>query len=443
MSANLASASVGAMLKRWLTVPVMIVAALVSGCAVFATGKAATRLEEWGATQTDFPGAKVVRHEWKMGTTGAAVHHSVDSYAEARRFAEVVREAVARVKPPKSSRFVGRVDWPVAGGRTSFEFTAQGDVDEALWQVADADLPAAATTRRLGWMETKDNGRAGRSDPSLTVLEYDSTDLLRTAREADAPDGLRMVVREPDGGWLGPFVAVEVAPRAERVGAFGTDRLSLRGEHLVVTDATDLVRAATELGGHAWLLSAPGGLSLFVGPDQSPPLELVAWIVASGEDYSLRHTDRLLEIGASGRPEGCARFVAEAPDPGRDLKLSCAASGARFFLNGGLADVRAFHPVAVAAAEAGARMVSLSPGQVSVALDHERPSSWSEVTAALRTLQWEGEWEIGLQGRVASKMTFRSTADGEARAVDARKGNAEYKAEVEQLVAAWNASAPA
>lgn len=139
------------MLKRWLTVPVMIVAALVSGCAVFATGKAATRLEEWGATQTDFPGARVVRHEWKMGTTGAAVHHSVGSYSEARRFAEVVREAVAKVKPPKSSRFVGRVDWPVVGGRTSFEFTAQGDVDETLWQVADAALPAGATMRRLGW----------------------------------------------------------------------------------------------------------------------------------------------------------------------------------------------------------------------------------------------------------------------------------------------------
>jgi len=430
------------MLKRWLTVPVMIVAALVSGCAVFATGKAATRLEEWGATQTDFPGARVVRHEWKMGTTGAAVHHSVGSYSEARRFAEVVREAVAKVKPPKSSRFVGRVDWPVVGGRTSFEFTAQGDVDETLWQVADAALPAGATMRRLGWGEVNDKARTQRTDRNLTMLEYDSPDLLATAKDAPAPDGVRTVVRTVGGAWLGPFVAHEVAPRARSLESFGAERLSLKGEHLVVLDPADLPAAATELGGHAWGLSSENGLSLDVGPGLDPPLELLAWVIGTDGGYSLRYSSHQFEVGTRMDSPGCGHFLAEAPDPGRPFKLSCPTQGARIFVEGSQAAMRTLYPAAEAATGAGATFASLSPGRLNVNLDHERPETWSRVTAALRAIGWEGEWEVNLQGRIARHLTFRSTADGQAKGVERdRRASDEYRAEVERLVDAWNASA--
>lgn len=427
------------MLKRWLIVPLLIVSTLLSACSMLATGKSVGELEEWGATQTEFPGLRVERHAWKMGTTGAGVYHSVDSYQEARRFEKVVSAEVARIGPPKSSKFVGRVDWPVQGGRTSYEFSLQSDPDEVMWQLADADLPEAATMRRIGWTEIDGRRDLKRSNLDLPIIEYDSENLVATAKDAPVPDGVRTLVRTLGDDWLGPFDAPELAPRARDLESFGPERVTFEGERLVL-DPADMVEAARKLNGHAWELSTKEWTSIDVGPGHEPPLEQLAFAIA--HEFTLSATDNQFRMGAPLGSPGCGVLLSGLPDPGRPFALSCPGEGAGMELKGTLTELRGMHPVGEAALTAGAKVVTIEPGRIAARLDPERRETWRDVTAAMRTLRWEGEWEVALHGYTARWLTMRSTADGKATDVD-RFPNADedYEKEMDELVAAWDDTA--
>ncbi|MDO5678139.1 MAG: hypothetical protein Q4G35_11600 [Propionibacteriaceae bacterium] len=426
-------------MKAVLAVLAMVVAVIVSACGIGEPGRGAKALEEWGATQTDFPGAQVKRESWKMGTTGATVHYTVDGVAGARRFAEGLRAELARIKP-KSGTFTGRVTWPVEGGRVVFVFPVREGIAEDRWALADAPLPEAAGERRLGWMESK--AIYPDRDDAIVPLEYVSTDLLATARAAEAPSSLHVAVRLEDGsaGWLGPFAAEEFGPRARNLEAQWDKVSKVRG-NVVDTEREFVVEVGRRLQEHAWEISAPW-LSINVGPGIVSEFDLAQWVADNGDGYSMRFQGGQIEITGRGE-EVCGRFLQEAPPTGkRGINLTCRVDGADAFLFGTFDQLRTFLPPGVKAAKAGAKYVTLRPGEVGAKLLRERPETWEPVTAALREVGWEGEQRVVLQGYVASRLEFTSTATGKATDVQLPKNpSAEHQADIDQLIAAWNATA--
>lgn len=429
------------MRKRLKAVVAAVMATVLSACTIGAAGRGASALEEWGRTQTQFPGAEVKRDQWKMGTTGATVHYAVAGVADAREFASGLRAEIERINP-RSGEFVGRVTWPVDGGVVSYQFPGHGELDDKLWAVADAPLPVGAVERRLGWMESK---RLRGTPDGAPLMEYVSDDLLATAEAADAPEGFQVVVRSTVGEasseepmWLGPFPAAELVERARLLR--GVEMRRVGGDHVAMKEARDVRAAADHLGSHAWTVSGDA-VSAEVGPGTAPELDLLDWVAAQGKPFSFYQAGRVLRLTASGEDE-CQRLLAEAPPPSRSVTLRCHAHSAYGILDGTFTELSTFMAPSMKALRAGAGHVSMKPGEVGASLDHERPETWIPALAAIRELNWDGEWRVGLQGYVASRLMFSSTATGPAEDVQQpRRTNETHEADIERLLAAWNASA--
>lgn len=426
------------MVKRWLVALGAALSLMVSGCSLMAADRSASSLEEWAETQTDFPGAEVLRRSSMFGTSGAAVHYVADSLAEAQRFAGAVREEIARIDPPGSSHFGGRVEWPLDGGTAGFHFPGLDEFDDALWELANSPLPAAATARRVGWSESPAAGQRSWESLDGYLIEYGSTDLLTTAEQAPAPDATRLAVRS-GGQWLGPFPSDEMAPRASSLGALASavGGMELRGDVVKLAADDDVLPAAEALSMFNWEITSDRFTAL-VGPGFDPPVDLIGWALADPEPVTVRSDEMGLRVYAPS-DGACARFVGEAPDPHREFELTCPS---RLFLTGTRDEVSRFHGPAMAAIEAGATQVSVADGTLRLTVPEEDPTLWPGATAAIREIGWSDSWQIRLTANASIYVDFRSTSSGRAggRATTSAS-DPDIQAGNEQLIGAWDASA--
>lgn len=388
---------------------------LLTGCADGQTDE----VEAWASEQRSiYPTLTFERVVGMFGTDGARLEVSVASTAEAQQFSSDFAAAVAG---KDRGRFEALITWPLEAGTVTLFESSRFPTPSEAWDWATRPLPTGATERRVGWYKRQ---FAGGVDDWPRVVEYDSTDIVKTlATAAIAPDA-ELSVLAPSG-YAGPFPGAEVPARAGELATLGSDITNLSGSDITLNPESDLPWAARVLQGHPWRLRH-GKSTVFTGQID---YDLLAELHGAGFDVHLSETR--LGLGRL-TPQGCTELFKRLRTT-LTVGLSCGDESNRATLIGPLSSV--IHDWGVLAPLVPRfELVEAGTEELKVRLTGLPQDDLTAVLAPLRNLSWPAERAVHLNVDGVS-VKFDSTQTGTAKVHAPR-----LTPEQEALVEAWNAS---